>query len=171
MILCSYCSITDAAQVQCGRRATMAAKSAAHYLARYLPGTWWAQSMKLPGTCQVLVRYLLGTWQILAKQGGCCATAKLIGQQARLTKSWQVGNKISTWALTDGCCQKVLDWVAATAEHQWQLWCLSKQLKMISWLTDWSSDIAGWSAWMALSQVRAAVHREELWGSHAPHPW
>ena len=51
----SYCSITDAAQVQCGR-ATVAAKWTAHYLAKYLPGTW-------PGTCQVLVR----TWQALAR--------------------------------------------------------------------------------------------------------
>jgi len=55
----SYCSITDAAQVQCGR-ATMAAKEAAHYLAKYLSGTFQVLVRYLTDTCQVLAMYLPG---------------------------------------------------------------------------------------------------------------
>ena len=59
----SYCSITDAAQVQCGR-ATMAAKWATHHLAKDLPGTCQVLDRYLSGTCQVLVRYLPVTCQV-----------------------------------------------------------------------------------------------------------
>jgi len=49
----------------------MAAKSAAHYLARYLPVTCQAQGMKLPGTCQVLVKYLSGSGHEIDKYLPC----------------------------------------------------------------------------------------------------
>ena len=77
----SYCSITDAAQVQCGQcgRATMAANE--------LHITW-------PSIWQMLARYLPSTCQVLgiAKLTCTSATTRLIGQEPRLSKSWQNPN-------------------------------------------------------------------------------
>jgi len=66
----SYCSITDAAQVQCGR-ATMAAKLTTHHLAKDLPGTCQVLFRYLPSTCQVLASYLPGTYRVLVMYLAC----------------------------------------------------------------------------------------------------
>ena len=64
MILCSYCSITDAAQVQCGRRATgdngckISCTLLGQVFARYLMGTEHEIARYLSSTCQVPARYL-----------------------------------------------------------------------------------------------------------------
>jgi len=50
-----------------GRQVTMAAKSAAHYFARYLPSICQVLAKYLPVTCQVLARYLPGTGHEIAR--------------------------------------------------------------------------------------------------------
>ena len=80
----SYCSITDAAQVQCGR-GTMAANelhftwpSTCHVLDKYSSVTWKVPVRYLQGTCQVLAEFLSGTCQV--PSSNLPGTCQLLGR-------------------------------------------------------------------------------------------
>ena len=201
----SYCSITDAAQVQFGR-VTVAFKWAAHYLAKYFLGTWLVPLMYLTSTCQILAGYLSGTCRVLfmylpatcqvpvsylagtfwrlvryltclsqARWIQCCtvcAAAKLIGQQARLSKCWQNSNPpTDRWlaSVKSFKLQPLFNTHDNSASHS-SCWQLAAD-RMVSWFTDWPSANCLVSLLSLLSLVRAAVHREGPWGWHALHPW